>query len=57
MFAGAAGERTELVQDLPVLASAGVLIAPRESPRQVVPTGLLHLAYRAPRARWTAIGT
>ena len=41
-WAGVAGDRTELVQELALLASAGMRVARRQSPRQVVPTSLLH---------------
>jgi hypothetical protein len=43
VLAGIAGERTELVQELALLASAGPHVAWRQSPRQIVPTGLLHV--------------
>jgi len=42
MLAGVAGDRTELVQELAFLASAPARVAWRQSPRQIVPTGLLH---------------
>ena len=42
MLAGVAGDGTELVQELALLASAGPRAAWRQSPRQVMPTGLLH---------------
>src|SRR5919199_1576718 len=37
-----AGDRTELVQEPPLLAPARVHVPRRQSPRQVEPTGLLH---------------
>jgi len=42
VLARVAGDRTELVQEPALLASAGVHVARRKRSRQVVPTGLAH---------------
>jgi hypothetical protein len=42
VLAGVAADATEVIQELPLLASAGVHVARRQSPRQIMPTGLLH---------------
>jgi hypothetical protein len=42
VLAGVAGDGTELVQELPLLASADVGVVRRQGPRQVEATGLLH---------------
>ena len=42
MLAGIPSDRTELVQELALLSSAGVHVARRQGSRQIVPTGLLH---------------
>ena len=42
VLAGLAGDRTELVQELPLFSPVGVHVARCQSPRQIVPTGLLH---------------
>ena len=42
VLAGVAADGTELIQELALLSSAGVHVARRQRPRQVVPTGLLH---------------
>jgi hypothetical protein len=42
VLAGVASDHTELVQELSFLASAGVHVARRQCPRQIMPTGLLH---------------
>src|SRR5258708_21250794 len=46
VLTGVAGNGAELVQELALLASAGVGVARRQSPRQIVPTGLLPRAHR-----------
>ena len=42
MLAGIPRDGTELVQELALLPSGDTRVARRQSPRQVVPTGLLH---------------
>src|SRR5207245_8272013 len=59
VLAGVAGNRTELVQELALLASAGPRVAWRQSPRQVMPTGLLHalIVISSGRIRFEATAT
>jgi hypothetical protein len=42
VLARVAAERTELIQKLTLLTSDGPRVTWRQSPRQIVPTGLLH---------------
>src|SRR4030088_1265993 len=49
VLTGVAGNRAELVQELALLASAGVHVARRQGSRQIVPTGLFA---PPPGARW-----
>ena len=42
MLPRVAGDLTEVIQKLALLASTGMGVARRQSARQVVPTGLLH---------------
>ena len=42
MLTRVAGDRTELVQELALLTSAGMRVARPQSLRQIMPTGLLH---------------
>src|SRR5207253_11369754 len=42
VLTGVPGNSAKLVQELALLTPAGVGVARRQSPRQIVPTGLLH---------------